>query len=236
MANFTLDIGGALSTGWEYAKKYGLLIAVVYLLVGILTSGLQSIGGASLSMQDSQAIGEAIGRGDWESLGTLAQAYSGSVGSNFGTMIGGVLSTIVSIALYNLALGLMSGRFNEVTFEAFKLPFATYLKAFVVSFIVGLIGIVALFCCVIPFLFVAPRLILAPVYQVEHPEAGIFESIGAAWNMTADNTFTMLGLGVVVFGICILGFCCCCIGVYFAQAIELFVLIAAYNQLKGNLQ
>ncbi len=236
MANFTLDIGGALSTGWEYAKKYGLLIAVVYLLVGILTSGLQSIGGASLSMQDSQAIGEAIGRGDWESLGTLAQAYSGSVGSNFGTMIGGILSTIVSIALYNLALGLMSGRFNEVTFEAFKLPFATYLKAFVVSFIVGLIGIVALFCCVIPFLFVAPRLILAPVYQVEHPEAGIFESIGAAWNMTADNTFTMLGLGVVVFGICILGFCCCCIGVYFAQAIELFVLIAAYNQLKGNLQ
>ena len=236
MANFTLDIGGALSTGWEYAKKYGFLIAVVYLLVGILTSGLQSIGGASLSMQDSQAIGEAIGRGDWESLGTLAQAYSGSVGSNFGTMIGGILSTIVSIALYNLALGLMSGRFNEVTFEAFKLPFATYLKAFVVSFIVGLIGIVALFCCVIPFLFVAPRLILAPVYQVEHPEAGIFESIGAAWNMTADNTFTMLGLGVVVFGICILGFCCCCIGVYFAQAIELFVLIAAYNQLKGNLQ
>ena len=236
MANFTLDIGGALSTGWEYAKKYGLLIAVVYLLVGILTSGLQSIGGASLSMQDSQAIGEAIGRGDWESLGTLAQAYSGSVGSNFGTMIGGILSTIVSIALYNLALGLMSGRFNEVTFEAFELPFATYLKAFVVSFIVGLSGIVALFCCVIPFLFVAPRLILAPVYQVEHPEAGIFESIGAAWNMTADNTFTMLGLGVVVFGICILGFCCCCIGVYFAQAIELFVLIAAYNQLKGNLQ
>ena len=236
MANFTLDIGGALSTGWEYAKKYGLLIAVVYLLVGILTSGLQSIGGASLSMQDSQAIGEAIGRGDWESLGTLAQAYSGSVGSNFGTMIGGILSTIVSIALYNLALGLMSGRFNEVTFEAFKLPFATYLKAFVVSFIVGLIGIVALFCCVIPFLFVAPRLILAPVYQVEHPEAGIFESIGAAWNMTADNTFTMLGLGIVVFGIIILGFCCCCIGVYFAQAIELFVLIAAYNQLKGNLQ
>jgi hypothetical protein len=46
----------------------------------------------------------------------------------------------------------------------------------------------------------------------------------------------MLGLGFVVFGIIILGFCCCCIGVYFAQAIELFVMIAAYNQLKGNLQ
>ncbi len=234
MANFSLEIGGALSTAWEYAKKYGLLIAVVYLLVGILTNGLQSIGGPSF--QDSQAIGEAIGRGDWESVGSIAQAYSGSIGSNIGAMFGGILSTIVSVGLYNQALGLMSGRFNEVTFDAFKLPFATYLKVFVVSFIVGIISIVAFFCCVIPALFVVPRLILAPVYQVEHPEAGIFESIGAAWNMTSDNTFSMLGLGIVIFGIIILGFCCCCIGVYFAQAIELFALIAAYNQLKGNLQ
>ena len=234
MANFSLEIGGALSTAWEYAKKYGLLIAVVYLLVGILTNGLQSIGGPSF--QESQAIGEAIGRGDWESVGSIAQAYSGSIGSNIGTMFGGILSTIVSVGLYNLALGLMSGRFNEVTFDAFKLPFATYLKVFVVSFITGLICVVAFFCCVIPALFVCPRLILAPVYQVEHPEAGIFESIGAAWNMTSDNTFSMLGLGIVIFGIIILGFCCCCIGVYFAQAIELFALIAAYNQLKGNLQ
>ena len=70
MANFSLEIGGALSTAWEYAKKYGLLIAVVYLLVGILTNGLQSIGGPSF--QDSQAIGEAIGRGDWESVGSIA--------------------------------------------------------------------------------------------------------------------------------------------------------------------
>lgn len=234
MANFSLEIGGALSTAWEYAKKYGLLIAVVYLLVGILTNGLQSIGGPSF--QDSQAIGEAIGRGDWESVGSIAQAYSGSIGSNIGTMFGGILSTIVSVGLYNQALGLMSGRFNEVTFDAFKLPFASYLKMFVVSFIVGLISIVAFFCCVIPALFVVPRLILAPVYQVEHPEVGIFESIGAAWNMTSDNTFSMLGLGIVIFGIIILGFCCCCIGVYFAQTIELFALIAAYNQLKGNLQ
>ena len=130
MANFSLEIGGALSTAWEYAK------------------GLQSIGGPSF--QDSQAIGEAIGRGDWESVGSIAQAYSGSIGSNIGTMFGGILSTIVSVGLYNQALGLMSGRFNEVTFDAFKLPFATYLKVFVVSFIVGIISIVAFFCCVIP--------------------------------------------------------------------------------------
>ena len=236
MANFSLEISAAVSTAWEYAKKYGLLIAVIYLVVGVLSGGLQSMVNPSFSVSDQQAITEAIGRGDWEGLGNIAQAYNTSIGSNISTMLGGLISTLVSVGLYNLALGLMSGRFTEVTFDAFKLPFATYLKVFVVSFIVGIITVVAFFCCVIPFFFVAPRLILAPVYQVEHPEAGIGESISAAWKMTSDNTMSMLGLGIVMVGIIILGFCCCCIGMYFAQAIELFALIAAYNQLKGNLQ
>lgn len=235
MANYSLEISAAISTAWEYAKKYGLLIAVIYLLVGIVSSALSSMVGPSISMADSQAIGEAIGRGDWESISKLSESYN-SIGANIGNMFSGIVSTIVSVGLYNLALGLMAGRFSEVTFDAFKLPFATYLKVFVVSFIVGIIGIVALFCCIIPFFFVAPRLILAPVYQVENPEAGIGDSISAAWKMTSGNTFPMLGLGFVMFGVIILGFCCCCIGVYFARAIELFALIAAYYQLKGNLQ
>ena len=235
MANFSLEIGSACSTAWEYAKKYGLLIAVIYLLVGVVTSALSSMVGPTFSVADSQAIGEAISKGDWSSLSNLSQSYN-SIGSNIGSMLGGIISTVVSVGLYNLALGLMSGRFSEVTFDAFKLPFATYLKVFVVSFITGLICVVACFFCIIPVFFVAPRLILAPVYQVEHPEAGIGDSISAAWKMTSDNTMSMLGLGIVMVGIIILGFCCCCIGMYFAQAIELFALIAAYNQLKGNLQ
>ena len=235
MANFSLEISTAISTGWEYAKKYGLLIAVIYLLVGIVTSALSSMVGPSFNMADSQAISEAISKGDWSSLGNLSQSYN-SVGANIGNMFGGIISTIVSVGLYNLALGLMSGRYNEVTFDAFKLSFATYLKVFVVSFIVGVIGVVALFFCVIPFFFVAPRLILAPVYQVENPEAGIIESISAAWKMTSDNTMSMLGLGIVMVGVGIVGFLCCCIGVYFAEAIQLLVMIAAYNQLKGNLE
>ena len=235
MANFSLEIGSAVNTGWQYAKKYGLLVAVIYLLVGIVSSALQSMVGPSFNMAESQAIGEAISKGDWQSLSNLSQSYN-SIGSNIGTMLSGIVSTVVSVGLYNLALGLMGGRFTEVTFDAFKLPFATYLKVFVVSFIVGIIGIVALFCCIIPFFFVAPRLILAPVYQVENPEAGIFESIGAAWKMTSDNTMSMLGLGIIMFGVGFLGFLCCCIGVYFAEAIQLFAMIAAYNQLKGNLE
>lgn len=234
MANYSLEVGNALNAAWEYAKKYGLLIAVIYLLMDLLTGGLDQISGSSVNQEAYQALGEAIGRQDWESAGSIAQSLN--TGFPVGGIIGAILKLIVSVGLYNLALGLMAGRFSEVTFDAFKLPFATYLKVFVVNLITGIIVFVSVLCCIIPVFFVAPRIIFAPVYQVEHPEAGIFESISASWNMSSGNTFSLLGLGFIIVGIAFVGFCCCCIGVYFAEAIELFALTAAYYQLKGNLQ
>ena len=234
MANYSLEIGNALNAAWEYAKKYGLLIAVIYLLTDLLAGGLDQISGPSVNQEAYQALGEAIGRQDWESAGSIAQSLN--TGFPVSGIIGVILDLIVSVGLYNLALGLMAGRFSEVTFDAFKLPFATYLKVFVVNLITGIIVFVSVLCCIIPVFFVAPRIIFAPVYQVEHPEAGIFESISASWNMSSGNTFSLLGLGFIIVGIAIVGFCCCCIGVYFAAAIELFALTAAYYQLKGNLQ
>ena len=234
MANYSLEIGNALNAAWEYAKKYGLLIAVIYLLMDLLTGGLDQISGPSVNQEAYQALGEAIGRQDWESAGSIAQSLN--TGFPVSGIIGAILKLIVSVGLYNLALGLMAGRFSEVTFDAFKLPFATYLKVFVVNLITGIIVFVSVLCCIIPVFFVAPRIIFAPVYQVEHPEAGIFESISASWNMSSGNTFSLLGLGFIIVGIAFVGFCCCCIGVYFAEAIELFALTAAYYQLKGNLQ
>ena len=234
MANYSLEIGNALNAAWEYAKKYGLLIAVIYLLTDLLAGGLDQISGPSVNQEAYQALGEAIGRQDWESAGSIAQSLN--TGFPVGGIIGAILDLIVSVGLYNLALGLMAGRFSEVTFDAFKLPFAMYLKVFVVNLITGIIVFVSTLCCIIPVFFVAPRIIFAPVYQVEHPEAGIFESISASWNMSSGNTFSLLGLGFIIVGIAFVGFCCCCIGVYFAEAIELFALTAAYYQLKGNLQ
>ena len=234
MANYSLEIGNALNAAWEYAKKYGLLIAVIYLLTDLLAGGLDQISGPSVNQEAYQALGEAIGRQDWESAGSIAQSLN--TGFPVGGIIGAILDLIVSVGLYNLALGLMAGRFSEVTFDAFKLPFAMYLKVFVVNLITGIIVFVSTLCCIIPVFFVAPRIIFAPVYQVEHPEAGIFESISASWSMSSGNTFSLLGLGFIIVGIAIVGFCCCCIGVYFAEAIELFALTAAYYQLKGNLQ
>ena len=236
MANYNLEVSSTISTGWEYAKKYGLLVAVIYLVVGMVSGGLSNILGSGISPDAYTQMGEAMGRGDWNEVARYVQTVNGGFGSSVASFLGSLVSIIVSVALYNLALGLMSGRFTEVTFDAFKLPAQTYLKVVAVELITGIVLGISILFCLVPFFFLAPRLILAPVYQVENPEAGVIDSIKASWNMTSDNTIPMLLLGLAMAGILFVGFCCCCVGLYFAQAIELFALIAAYNQLKGNLQ
>ena len=228
MENYSLSISSVLNTAWEYAKKYGLLIAVIYLLVGMLAGGLGNFSAPTFSYnyESAQSLAEAIGRGDWETMRNIAPTVtSGNRFIGLGGWLGYIVHIIASVGLYNLALGLMAGRFSEVTFDAFKLPFVTYLKVIAVDIITNIIILVS---------FVAPRIIFAPVYQVEHPEAGIFESLSASWNMSSGNTLSLLGLGLIVKGIMLVGLCCCCIGVYFAAAIKLFALIAAYKVLTLN--
>ena len=235
MANFSLSISEAVSTGWEYAKKYGLLIAVIYLIVGVVSGGAQHVFGSLAGSDSLQLMSEAAARGDYESLSKYAQEYNGSVFVQLGSIVSIILTIVVSVGLYNLALGLVSGRYSSVEFAAFKMPLVIYLKFFVVELLVGILAFLSGLCCVIPAFFIMPRIIFSGIYLIDHPDAGIMESIKASWNMTRGNTLSLIGLGLVSFGIIFIGILCCCIGVYFAEAITLFAVIAAYNQLKGNL-
>lgn len=235
MANISLDINGAISTGWEYAKKYGLLIAVIYLAVGMLSSGLQNMLGGSLDPSLIEEMNRAIQRGDSNAFLKVAEAYNAGIGSSIGLILSSIIQLIVTVALYNLAIGLMTGRYQSVEFGAFQMPVSVYVKVVVVEFLVGIIDCIALFCCVVPFFIVAPRLVFAGLYAIEHPEAGIIDAIKASWNMTSGNLVGLLLLGLAMVGISILGFMCCCVGIYFADVISLFALVAAYYQLKGNL-
>ncbi len=235
MANYSLNISDAVSTGWDYAKKYGLIIAVIIFIVSLLTGGLSNIGSPDLSPDVASNIGRRIGSGDTQALKELIDTYSSSSGLNvFFSIVSILIEIAMYVGLYNLALGLIRGIYNEVGFDAFKLPLATYVKYVVVEILVGIITAVSFMCCIVPYFFVAPRLVFAPLYVIDNPEAGVFEAIKASWGMTQGNTLAMIGLYLALIGIVIVGFLCCCVGVYFAAVVALFATVAAYLQLKGN--
>ena len=55
----------------------------------------------------------------------------------------------------------------------------------------------ALLCCIIPVFFIAPRLIIAPLYIIDNPEMGVGEAIERSWKDTKDNVMSLLALGFI---------------------------------------
>ena len=220
-----------VSTGWEYAKSHGILVAVILFVVGLVASGVGSIFGTTIDTSQIQSMTERMSQGDTAAM----QQYFETIGNqSTGTWISSLVETIVMTGLFNYALLVMKGQANSLEFSVFKLPLATYLKYFAVEIIVGIIMVVGFCCCIVPGIFLGARLALAGVYVVDNPEVGVFDAISASWRMTNGHTGGMIGLGFIFVGISILGFLCCCIGVYFAEVVILFATVAAYLALKSE--
>lgn len=236
MQTCQLRTSEAISTGWDYAKRYGLLIAVIYLLITVVSTVLQNLTGMSIDENAIQEINRAIERNDSEAILRIIEAANSGAGAVIAQIFTSILQLVITVGLYNLALGLVDGRYTSVNFDAFKLPASVYVKVVIVQIITGIIIALSLLFCVVPFFFVAPRLAFAYYYAIENPQAGIMESIKASWQMTSGNLLSLIGMGFAFMGIILVGYLCCCVGVYFAEVIVLFATIAAYHQLKGNLQ
>lgn len=226
-----LNVSECLSIGWEYAKKHGLLVAVVYLVVSMLSQGLGHLFGPSVSYSEIQSMSEAIANGSTDALSQYSQLASASQGAS---CISAFVNIIVATGLYNFALNVMNGRVSTFEMSAFKLPFNTYLKYFAVEIIVGIICLIGTFLCVIPGIYLSLRLQFAGIVIIENPELGVVDAIKQSWEMTNGNVGSLFLLLIAAIGIVLLGFLCCCIGMYFAEAVILFVTVAAYNILKGN--
>ena len=232
-----LNLSGAFTTAWEYFKKHGLGLSLTYLVLSVVSAVFMVI---TCLMTGLSVIGM---------LGLMASPM-GSHNSELPTILGAaggfftalwivltvvmVIASIYGVAMSNLGLGLMSGRFKGCTFDAAKLSVWVYVKVFVVNWLTGLLSGLSALCLVIPFFFVAPRLLLASTYQVDHPEAGIFESISASWNMTKGNTLMMLCAMLIGMAASYLGTYLFVIGTCVVSAYFLLFNTAIYYQLKGQ--
>lgn len=232
MGNYSLSVSGAIGSGWECAKKHGLMVAVILLCITIVSSVFESLTGVSMDTSQAMELGKRMGEGDMGAIEAYREMLMASSGA---TVFSFVLSTLIYVGLYNLALGLLSGRLTEAGFDVFKLPLMVYVKFFVTELLVSIIATISILLCVIPAFFIIPRIIFAPIYLIDNPDAGIIESIQASWKMTKGETIDIIVIGLAILGITILGYLCCCVGVFFADAVSMFIFTAAYYQMRGKL-
>lgn len=228
----SFSVSESISQGWELAKKHGLLLALFVLVIGIITSILNSF---TLPSGFMEGYTKAVTQNDPDAMMQLLNSSSTSAASIIVSIIQTVVYVLFLAGFCATILKLTRGIMAKVSLEGFKMSAMTYLKYFAVCVIVGLIVGIGTALCVIPGIFFAIRLAFAEWYILDHPEAGIGEAISASWKMTKGNFWSVFGLQLCEFGIILLGYLCCCIGVLFAVPFAMFVESCAYTTLHENL-
>lgn len=233
METRTFEISEVVGAGWEYAKKHGILLAVVLLVTSIIGELISNIlGPSNAGYNVGQELGARIAQGDPEALAEFANTLSSS---SAGSLLSSIIQLIASVGLYVFVMGVVKGNVQSLEFDTFKQPLNTYLKFIVVSILEGIIVLIGTCCCILPGIFLATRLFLAPLRVIDNPEGGIIEALSDSWKMTQGNTFTVFLLFVVECLLCIAGLLCCCVGIYFVSAMFMFVNAIIYFTLLPNL-
>ena len=239
MTNNQLYISDALSNGWNLWKKHCLLFAVAFFCISTIAYFLKA--GIELPFSLTQLNNDLGVQNKTHTIDYLDywESYfnSGQWVGNF------VASSISSIIIYpfltgleNCMLNINKGIDREFSLKGYKMPIATYLKCFVIDFIVGTICMVGYLFFIIPGIYLKARLVFAITYQLDNKEADMTECIKKSWEMTNGNVLSIIVLEFLNFCMELLGFMACCIGLNFALPLTQFIHNDAYFQLKGNIQ
>lgn len=221
------SFSNVLDVAWDYAKKHGLVLAVIVFIVGIVKFGLSRMFvPADAIQQYTYAL-----QHDRMTPELMSQLLPSIYGAN---AIVSLLETFIICAIMAIIIGFVKGPYNKPDFEACRMPLMTYVKYFGAQLIVNILTIIGILCCILPGVFIHVRLQYAPVAIIDDPDCGIIEAISRSWNMTSGNTMTLIGLFIAYIVAAIVGLVCCCIGIAFSIAFIYIATVVSFYMLKGD--
>ena len=211
-----ISIGDIIGKAFEFAKKYGLPMAAMLFAAGVfcgIISKIPNIGGSYLHQSTEDVF----------QLAVLGQVLA----SSFLQLI---INSVVGVSIFASILEILRNNGGRYHFDHGLSP-VVYLKVVGCQLIYGLAVYVGLIFLIAPGIFFAVRWVFAPIYLIDHPEAGIGEALRASWDKTADLFWPLLGLGIVTGLIAGAGLLVCCVGYFFTMTILYVAQVITYRLL-----
>ena len=114
------------------------------------------------------------------------------IGYSLGQIVSEVVAIFFTIAIYKTLLSSVKGKTVDPV-ETVKLSPPYFVKVFLASLLVGLIAVASFIAFIIPFFFIAPRLINVTYYIVDK-DFGVMDALKASWNSTDKNVGKVYGI------------------------------------------
>ena len=213
-------IGDIVSRAWDLAVKHWpifVLLTFVYNMISGFGLNIdQTLYMEGIQNNDPLLISQAITVSPWMAVTFLLAIY-------------------LSYVMLNLYVNAhCTGKPYATMAEAFKVDFNQLAIYFCVELVYGIIVAIGCVALIIPGIYLAIRLWYAPLLAATQG-ASFTEAFSRSWEMTKGHFWELLLLGLTMIGIGILGFCACCVGYFFAAVIIEFMLVISFFVLKPEM-
>jgi len=199
----------AVKTGWNLTKKHlGFAIVVYAVYLGI------TIGLSALQITVERFMGKGL-------------FYFNT------TVIEYLAAVLLMMGTYKIFLDLYDGKKAELS-----TLFTTYEKYFdflVCYILVLLIVLAGLILLIVPGIIWAIKYQFA-LYLVIDRKMKPIEAIKMSGKMTQGHKVNLFLFWWVLFGVCMLGFICCCVGIIPAVIVMIFAMIHIYRKLLQDFE
>ena len=211
------SIGDIVSRAWDLSVKHWPIFVLLSFVTSLMSgmgihfdaATLTSLGNNPDPQYVSEAMHEAITVSPWIIVGVLLSIYLG----------------YVAINLYVNAYRM--GKPYSTMSEAFKVDINQLAIYFATELVYGIVIALGTCLCILPGIFLAVRLWYAPLLAATQG-ASFSEAFRRSWEMTKGHFWDLFLMALTMIGIAILGFCACCVGIYFAEVIINFMLVVSF--------
>ena len=224
-------IGGVIDEAWALTKKHFPVFLLLTILSRIIAGIFQyayygpylelALSNLDTTITEEEWMNMMVANGEiwnWVCKLSLAGIFVFLV-NNYLKVVGG---RMLHAAVYNERV--------DMTAE-FKNARHTYLYYLGVNIVFSLIVTIGCLFCILPGIFLAVRLMFAPMIAINHPELTFSEAFTRSWQMTKGHFWKLIGLYLIVILLNILGIICCCVGYLLTIVITYMMYGYAYKLL-----
>ena len=235
-SGFKININEIFSKSTEIFKGiagYAILALIVYnILSGVLNYFLGFIfPGSGINYTE---IIESVQSGDNEELIETLTEYGENTSS-----LSSIISSIVTFALYPIVYSIytMAYKFDHYKNVEFSDLFVHYkdgkfLRIFLTSVVIYIIGIIGLFLCIIPGIVVYIMWMLA-IPLVVFADAKVSEALTYSMKLAFKDFGSFLLFLLAIVGVWILGLLLCCVGLIVALPFTYVLIYVLYKEVIG---
>lgn len=217
----------SFDTGWNYAKKHGLVLSVILFAIYLLVSQLFTM---CFPEEFLKVYMKVIQSGDIAGGMVKLNPYIENAMPKIWLV--SILQFALNVGVVNVAKANYDGVTERISLKYLSLPLASYIKMIGIFCMLMLISVLGLYLFGLPTIYLGTRMLFVIPAVLENPDIPLGIAFRNSWNLSKGRFWKLLGFECLCLMVMLVGAICLFVGLFFAAVVCIYAWMDIYKVCK----